>query len=975
MAIIVGAGMLVGTAEVDAITSLDGDDTLDGGIGVDSLVGGLGDNLYLVDSTADRVVERANGGVDTISAEAGYKLPPNVENLILSGTAGISGIGNVLDNTIIGNTGGNELKGRGGEDALFGGSSEDVLNGGVGNDRLVGGRDDDTLIWDPADVKVGGGAGIDTLRVTGSAALNLATVSNAKIAGIEIIDLAGTNTLTLAAADVLAISATTDTLRVDGGAGDAVDAGSGWTRIANITIGSQTYAQYTKGGATLQVDTDVDRGGIAVSELPPGVAGGDDAKLDAGAGNEAQETRDGPTPQGGNDVDHSDIAVPELQLDALDGTNGFRLWGEASSSTGISVAAAGDVNGDGFDDLLIGAADAFFESGASYVVFGKAEGFGASFELSSLTGANGFRIGAPGNSGSELGRSVSSAGDLNGDGFADLIIGSAGFGGTTGNKSYVVFGQAGGFGAVLEFSSLTGANGFRISGEAAGDFFGRSVSAGDVNGDGFDDLIIGAGGADPNGDDASGATYVVFGHAGGYGASLELSSLTGANGFRISGEAAGDYSGGSVSAAGDVNGDGFDDLLIGASGADPHGSKSGASYVLFGQAEGFGAVLELSSLTGANGFQISGETSFDFAGVSLSAAGDVNGDGFDDLVIGASGADPNGDLSGASYVVFGQAGGFGANLDLSSLNGANGFQISGEAAGDWSGSSVSAAGDVNGDGIDDVLVGAANADPNGDSSGASYVVFGRAEGFAASLDLSSLTGANGFQISGETSFDFAGASVSAAGDVNGDGFDDLLVGALGAERDGNNYYWGWSTGASYVVFGSDFSGAVTHEGTAEGETLTGTGGADVIVSGQGDDTLIGNGGADVFRGGEGDDAIVIADTSFLDIDGGNGADTLALSGSGIMLDLTAISDSKMAGLEVVSIAGSGDNTLTLSLRDLLNLSDTSNALRVNGDAGDSVIVADGTWADGGISDNYHLYTLGAATLRIDTDIASVTIAT
>lgn len=105
-------------------------------------------------------------------------------------------------------------------------------------------------------------------------------------------------------------------------------------------------------------------------------------------------------------------------------------------------------------------------------------------------------------------------------------------------------------------------------------------------------------------------------------------------------------------------------------------------------------------------------------------AGDVSGDGFADLIVGAAAADPNGSGSGASYVVFGKPSGFPASFDLASLNGANGFKISGEAAGDYSG--VVSGGDINGDGFADFLVGAPNADPNGIDSGASYVVFGHA---------------------------------------------------------------------------------------------------------------------------------------------------------------------------------------------------------------------------------------------------------
>ena len=144
---------------------------------------------------------------------------------------------------------------------------------------------------------------------------------------------------------------------------------------------------------------------------------------------------------------------------------------------------------------------------------------------------------------------------------------------------------------------------------------------------------------------------------------------------------------------------------------------------MFGKASSFDATLDLSSLDGTNGFQVTS----DLVGFSVSSSGDVNGDGFDDLIVSAPNAGSNSDYSGSSYVVLGKASGFDASHDLSDLNGSNGFRLNGEAANDNSGWSASTAGDVNGDGFDDLMVAAPHADPNGDFSGSSYVVFGRSD--------------------------------------------------------------------------------------------------------------------------------------------------------------------------------------------------------------------------------------------------------
>ncbi|MEM6992131.1 MAG: integrin alpha [Myxococcota bacterium] len=412
----------------------------------------------------------------------------------------------------------------------------------------------------------------------------------------------------------------------------------------------------------------------------------------------------------------------------------------------------------------------------TYIVFGKEENISA--PLSAIAAGYGGFVLDTEDAGPRPGWSSSGAGDVNGDGLGDIIVGTPGA-----ETTYVVFGKAD-TAAVALSSVATGLGGFALDGE--GDYVGFSVAgAGDVNGDGLDDVVATA----VDQADAS-AAYVVFGKVD--TSAVLLSALNaGEGGYAVEAEADANYWIGRVSAAGDVNGDGLGDIVVGASQASANGPNSGRAYVVFGRSDTTGVQLR-DVAAGIGGFMLDGEAIGGHAGRVVSGAGDVNGDGLDDIVVGATGLDTAGSGVGRGYVVFGKVDTVAVQLS-SVVAGAGGFVIDEKAPDDLA-LAVSGAGDVNGDGLADVVLGASDAFAEGSEAGRAYVVFGKSDTDAVQLSAIA-AGVGGFALDGEETEDGAGRGVGGAGDVNGDGLDDVVVGAPEAG----------SNGRIYVVFGDEDS--------------------------------------------------------------------------------------------------------------------------------------------------------------------------
>lgn len=504
----------------------------------------------------------------------------------------------------------------------------------------------------------------------------------------------------------------------------------------------------------------------------------------------------------------------------IDGTNGFRLPGLTElGAASLETVILGDVNGDGFDDVAMSTNRNSQDVGSVYVIFGTDQGFDLNFDLASLNGMNGFRF--DGTDSNDLtGRALSRAGDVNNDGKADILIGAVqAFNETNGTTGavFVVFG-AQQFGPVMTREDLDGTNGFQVISAIGESGLGSPLtlsSIGDFNGDGVDDFATGlnnetVGGVSPQ----TGKIHVIFGRDTSnnnpdFDPILDLTNSDASTGMILHG-AEGDGVGFLMSPTGDLNDDGLADFIVGAT------NNFDRIYVAFGNIDfstgtpgDQSIVFDLATLDGTNGFVITGAIGRGLIGVN--SGGDINGDGHSDALISVP--DENRVVDGvivemnvgATYVIFGtdSAHDWLPFFDLASLDGTNGFRILGAADSDDFGYPADNRSDINGDGFDDIIAatqvvgipdlpGGGGEVPPPPPPTVYYLIAGSGQPFPATIDLKTLDPSIGIII------DFPADSMSAGGDVNGDGAEDFILGLPTAIT------LNGETGEAIVIFGADF---------------------------------------------------------------------------------------------------------------------------------------------------------------------------
>jgi hypothetical protein len=463
---------------------------------------------------------------------------------------------------------------------------------------------------------------------------------------------------------------------------------------------------------------------------------------------------------------------------------------QASALFGRSVAAAGDVDGDGYADVVIGSSysNGEFYEGRAYLYRGSASGLATTPAWT----AESDQVNA------FFGCSVALAGDVNGDGYSDVVIGGVFYDilSVDHGRAYLYLGSASGLAAIPAWTAVS---------DQPDSHFGTSslASAGDVNGDGYSDVIVGAHGYDSGQTDEGGA-FLYLGSASGL-RTIPSWTAESNQGDAIFGE--------SVASAGDVNGDGYSDVIVGAPGYDSGQVDEGRAYLYLGSASG----LASSPAWTAESNQANARF-----GNSVASAGDVDGDGYSDVIVGAYLYDNGLQDEGRAFVYLGSASGLGPTAAWTAES---------DQATAWFGASASSAGDVNGDGYSDVLVSAPLYDNGQTDEGRAFLYLGSASGLATSAAWTAESNQQAARF---------GWAVASAGDVNGDGYSDVVIGVVQYTNGPGQTF----EGAAYLYLGSASGLAMTAAWTAESDQETSYFGSSVASAGD----VNGDGYSDVIVG-------------------------------------------------------------------------------------------------------------------------------
>ncbi|MEW5986899.1 MAG: FG-GAP-like repeat-containing protein [Chloroflexota bacterium] len=463
---------------------------------------------------------------------------------------------------------------------------------------------------------------------------------------------------------------------------------------------------------------------------------------------------------------HGASMMPAVAASQLEGVSIVADWtamGDQSQSyLGHALASAGDVNGDGFDDVIIGGYGFTQMAGVGLVqvYYGSTTGLpdSPSWTATGSSADNWF------------GYSVSTAGDVDGDGFNDVIVGAPSNGAQSGS-TFVWLGSPTGLNPDSPPDWAT---------SSISPTYGLSVgTAGDVNGDGYSDVVVGAPGTMT---DTIGLVYVYYGSPGGLSSTPD---------WTVRGEQADDGFGASVGTAGDVNDDSYADVIVGAPYFDDNQADQGRAYVYQGSAISLTLMITLSaegSQAGAN------------FGYAAGTAGDVNGDGYSEVIVGAPGYPSQPGLATGGVFVFP---GSAAGPDQTQV-----WTGGGDQGGEKVGWSVGAAGDLNGDGLADVVAGAPGYNSN---QGRALVWYGSASGVNGNVagDPANAPWIGSDQ-NGQSGDEF-GVAVGTAGRTNDDNYADVMVGAglYGAADEGQAYLYNGGANAILALYVLAFDNAET----------------------------------------------------------------------------------------------------------------------------------------------------------------------